>query len=600
MSTLGPELSRNPSHPPMRVVRPPEGPQYTYDIPGDNKSRVRRDLTPFQVFMITLNATLGVGLYWRAGQILELAGPVAVLVSFSAITLLAWAVMQCISEMLGRWPIPGALSVFVSNFVDYELGIAVGIMYWLTYSVSFAALIATTAGEIRFWIGKEAFDVIIIYITIPLVLILLNCFSVKYYGWIEACFGIIKIIFLFTIIIAMIVLASLPSSHDVTVYNWDNTTAFDANTSSTRGPAFLTAISTAIFAFVGVEIVAACALEAKPHIPNITANANTEPERTARTTVMSSQTKFSLVYFSLIVGAAYTVSGVLTTFSVRRDACGLPRLSWLNSECSGSSENIKATSVFVLAAELANLTELANAFNFFLVFTALSSAQTNLYVASRALFGLATQLRKSEDRFLNYLSWFGETNHRGVPIRAVTLSALAFIWVPFLQLQGYRQNTQKQTSMLASVGISSFIDILSELASVGVIIVWASQCVAFLSYYHHLKKNDEYLRSDSLNYINRKDHTKYPFRSHFQPILGYLAFTGCLFILIVLDSASLYNGFYVEPFLSHFLAVFLFAVLWILLKVYRRRYRSMYFFDVKLAGDGFDETLRRLSELSKQ
>ncbi|KAI3338070.1 hypothetical protein F4824DRAFT_499849 [Ustulina deusta] len=108
--------------------------------------------------------------------------------------------------MLGRWPVPGALSVFVSNFVDYELGIAVGIMYWLTYSVSFAALIATAAGEIRFWIRNEALDVIVIYVAIPIILTLVNCSPVMYYGQCEVVFGILKFSFLFTIIIVMIIL----------------------------------------------------------------------------------------------------------------------------------------------------------------------------------------------------------------------------------------------------------------------------------------------------------------------------------------------------------------------------------------------------------
>jgi amino acid transporter len=84
--------------------------------------------------MITVNATLGTGLYWRGGQILELGGPLAVLVAFLVVGLLSWAVMQCITEMLCIWPIPGALSVYVSQFVDEELGITVGITYWFVCS----------------------------------------------------------------------------------------------------------------------------------------------------------------------------------------------------------------------------------------------------------------------------------------------------------------------------------------------------------------------------------------------------------------------------------------------------------------------------------
>jgi amino acid transporter len=80
--------------------------------------------------MITINATLGTGLYWRGGQVLELGGPLAVVLSFFLVGFLSWSVMQCVSEMLCIWPIPGALSVYVSEFVDVELGIATGVAYW--------------------------------------------------------------------------------------------------------------------------------------------------------------------------------------------------------------------------------------------------------------------------------------------------------------------------------------------------------------------------------------------------------------------------------------------------------------------------------------
>lgn len=83
--------------------------------------------------MITINAVLGTGLYWRGGQVLELGGPLAVVLSFLLVGLLSWSVMQCVSEMLCIWPIPGALSVYVSEFVDVELGIAVGVAYWYAH-----------------------------------------------------------------------------------------------------------------------------------------------------------------------------------------------------------------------------------------------------------------------------------------------------------------------------------------------------------------------------------------------------------------------------------------------------------------------------------
>jgi amino acid transporter len=80
--------------------------------------------------MITISGVLGVGLYVRGGLILRLGGPLAVLLSFSLVGVLAWSVMQCLTEMLCIWPISGALMVFVETFIDKELGITVGVAYW--------------------------------------------------------------------------------------------------------------------------------------------------------------------------------------------------------------------------------------------------------------------------------------------------------------------------------------------------------------------------------------------------------------------------------------------------------------------------------------
>lgn len=79
--------------------------------------------------MITLGGTLGVGLYLRGGTILQLAGPLAVVLSFAIMGILAWCVMQCITEMLCIWPLPGALHLYVEEWVDKELGITVGVVY---------------------------------------------------------------------------------------------------------------------------------------------------------------------------------------------------------------------------------------------------------------------------------------------------------------------------------------------------------------------------------------------------------------------------------------------------------------------------------------
>jgi len=129
--------------------------------------------------MITISGVLGVGLYVRGGLILRLGGPVAVLLSFALMGFLAWGVMQCIAEMLCIWPISGALSTYVSEFVDVELGIVVGVAYWFTYAISFAALVAATAGEAEYWETPKGIQGGILFFLVPLFLLVLNAFGIE-------------------------------------------------------------------------------------------------------------------------------------------------------------------------------------------------------------------------------------------------------------------------------------------------------------------------------------------------------------------------------------------------------------------------------------
>jgi amino acid transporter len=54
---------------------------------------------------------------------------------------------------------------------------------------------------------------------------------------------------------------------------------------------------------------------------------------------------------------------------------------------------------------------------------------------------------------------------------------------------------------------------------------------------------------------SREDYHDYPYRSHGQPLLAYLALAGCMFVLLVANGAALWNGFHLLPFLSSYLTV---------------------------------------------
>ena len=199
----------------------------------------------------------------------------------------------------------------------------------------------------------------------------------------------------------------------------------------------------AAFAYTGVEIVAASALEVKwPHKDKKDDRVATDfSQRSEQSLLVGKTVKFSSVYISFLATIAYTVAGTLASSNMHRSDCSLPRLSWLtSSECPEHLRESKGftKSVFVAIAKESGIPHLANAFNVFLIFTAITCACTNLFVSSRSLFGVTTRLDggPGQPGLLRLLAFFGRTNRNKVPLRAMIFSAVAFWWVPFLELKG--------------------------------------------------------------------------------------------------------------------------------------------------------------------
>jgi amino acid transporter len=96
------------------------------------------------------------------------------LIAVLVVGIVAIAVMEGICELINIWPIPNAMVKYVRAFVDEDLGVAIGILYWsvrppshleaeyslgcrYTYTVSFSALIIVAGDLTDYWAeaGKE-------------------------------------------------------------------------------------------------------------------------------------------------------------------------------------------------------------------------------------------------------------------------------------------------------------------------------------------------------------------------------------------------------------------------------------------------------------
>jgi amino acid transporter len=89
-----------------------------------------------------------------------------------------------------------------------------------------------------------------------------------------------------------------------------------------------------------------------------------------------------------------------------------------------------SSSVLIIAAINAKIKGLPGLLNGCLIFAALSSANTALYVASRSLYGLTRDFSSSRHYGLKLASAFGRTSAaRDIPAWAVLFSALVFFFI---------------------------------------------------------------------------------------------------------------------------------------------------------------------------
>lgn len=175
------------------------------------------------------------------------------------------------------------------------------------------------------------------------------------------------------------------------------------------------------YGFLGVEIVTVTAFEAR------------NPRKDLR---------FPSKYIAYIIFFLFLVCGLGEALNVDWNNPNLPSLNPRSATPVGNltkSHVDKSPSVLIISAQSTNAKGLAGFLNACLIFTCLSAATTSLYVSSRTLYGLTRELQEDCSWPLSWCAKLGTIHPKtSVPVRALLVSALAFIWLPFLHLQrGY-------------------------------------------------------------------------------------------------------------------------------------------------------------------
>lgn len=176
-----------------------------------------------------------------------------------------------------------------------------------------------------------------------------------------------------------------------------------------------------------------------------------------------------------------------------------------------------------IAVDLAKIDGLSGFINSCLLYSALSTANSSLYMASRILHSFTATHGKTK-----FWSYFNRLNDQGSPVWAVCAS-LIFCWVPFLSFKG---NSAKRTQQ-----------VLMSIGSTSCVLVWAAQCLAYIRYRKWLAKHSRQIASEEWSGYNEY----YPFRSrkwtdfpsHMQPVLAWISCAMCIIVVLGFPIAGL-------------------------------------------------------------
>ncbi|KAJ8084224.1 hypothetical protein PM082_002991 [Marasmius tenuissimus] len=403
-------------------------------------TRLARELKNRHVAMISIGGVIGTGLFLGTANALRDGGPIGLLLGYMLMGSLCWSVMVCLGEMVSYLPIPGGHIKLAERFVDPALSFAMGWNYWYNWTILLPTELSAAAILIEFWTKSDKLNPAWISICFIVVLVI-NLFGAGAYGEAEFIFASIKVLTIVGLIILGIVLdlGGGPSGDRIGFRYWLNPGPF-AQYNGIQGTTgrFLgwwSVVTQAAFSFIGTEIVAIAAGEAK------------NPRRNIPRAIKRVYIRILLFY----IGGTFII-GLLVPSNE-------PSLRLENSPDGTST----GTSPFVIAIRNAGIDGLPSVINAALLTSAWSAASSDLYTSSRALYGLGAAG--------NAPSFVMRTTKRGLPWVAIAIGA-SFSGLAY---------------MVVSAGAGRVFIWFQNMTSVAGLMTWFGISVTYLRFYAGLK-----------------------------------------------------------------------------------------------------------------
>jgi L-asparagine transporter-like permease len=339
---------------------------------------LHRRLSQRQLTMMAIGGAIGVGLFLGSSVTIRLAGP-AVILSYLLGAGIALIMSYVLTEMAVVHPVAGAFGVYAEKYLNPWAGFSVRATYAVAQIIAIGAEVTAAGIYISYWLPNVPQWIWVVLVSAALVA--LNSMQVNRLGEFEYWFAMIKVAAIVAFIIVGLAL----------IFGVGGRNALGLANLTQHG-GFLPAgwkgvwlsLTITVTSYMGVEIIAVTAGEAQ------------HPEVT-------------------IPRAMRNIVYRLIGFYVLAIAIMVTMVPWNQT---GSSSALSG-SPFVTAFAAAHIPFAAAIMNFVVLTAALSSVNTNLYLATRMLFSLG--------RGGYAPAWMGKVSGNGVPHRALMASTAGII-----------------------------------------------------------------------------------------------------------------------------------------------------------------------------
>ncbi|KAL4893099.1 amino acid permease/ SLC12A domain-containing protein [Aspergillus ambiguus] len=367
------------------------GPHEDASDPQDSSKSLQRGLKSRHVGMFSIAGAIGTGLIIGSGTALSQGGPGSMFIAYSFVGMLVLNIMSALGEMAVYMPMDKGFSGYASRLVDPAFGFATGMNYYLKYVVLLANNLTASGIIMQYWLPNINVAVWVVSFAVPIIII--NFAPVKYFGEVEfgaACIKTITIVGLM-ILCLVIDLGGSPQGRIGFRY-WDNPGAFKeylVSGSTGRFLGFWASVTNAAFAYMGSEMV------------GMTFGEASKPWKTIPKAINATFWRISFFY----IGGVFCLGLVVSSSSDRL----------INAT---KADTGAGASPFVVAIVDSGIAVLPHIINGCLLVFVLSSANTDIYIASRTIYGL------SKD---GYIPSVFKTTKNSIPVFSVALASIFFL-----------------------------------------------------------------------------------------------------------------------------------------------------------------------------